>query len=123
MDNKQKRDLQEVKNIREKYITAQKNTDDKLTRLKKLDESTKMPARIAALVIGVISTLIFGLGMCFILVWYEKSFVAGILIGILGLFGMASAYPVYVGITGKQREKVAPKVVKLADEIIAEETI
>lgn len=63
MDNKQKIDLQEVKNIREKYITAQKNTDDKLTRLKKLDESTKMPARIAALVIGVISTLIFGLGM------------------------------------------------------------
>lgn len=57
------------------------------------------------------------------MVWYEKSFVAGILIGILGLFGMASAYPVYVGITGKQREKVAPKVVKLADEIIAEETI
>lgn len=123
MDNKQKRDLQEVKNIREKYISEKKNTDDKLTRLKKLDASTKKPARIAASVIGVISTLIFGLGMCFTTVWYEDLFVAGILIGILGLFGIASAYPIYMGITKKQREKVASKVVKLADEIIEEENI
>ncbi|MGN1444426.1 MAG: hypothetical protein ACI4XE_11325 [Acutalibacteraceae bacterium] len=122
MDNKQQRALQEVKNIREKYVSEKKNTEDKITTLRKLDAGTKRSGKIVSSVIGVISVLIFGFGMSFTTVWSEELFVPGIFVGIVGLAGIAAAYPIYMVTTKKQREKVASRVVELADEIIDEQT-
>lgn len=47
----------------------------------------------------------------------EKS-VTGIVIGITGIAGIISAYPVYTRITKKQRKKLAPEIIKLADELM-----
>ena len=120
MDERQKRDLQEAKNIREKYICENKKTEDKMTQLRKLDADAVKPGKIIALTVGIISALILGVGMCCTMVWSERFFAVGIVVGIIGLEGIASAYPIYVNITKKQRVKIAACVLQLTDEIIEE---
>lgn len=120
MDERQKRDLQEAKNIREKYICENKKTEDKMTQLRKLDADAAKPGKIIALTVGIISALILGVGMCCTMVWSERFFAVGIVVGIIGLEGIASAYPIYVNITKKQRVKIAACVLQLTDEIIEE---
>lgn len=107
---------QEIKNIREKYAPPTER-EDKMERLRKLDASVTKPGMIISLTVGIISVLIFGLGMSCVMVW-EGLFVQGIIIGVIGIAGMISAYPVYNGITKKRRKKLAPEIMKLTDELM-----
>ena len=88
-----------------------------MDRLRRLDESVTKPGTIAGLSVGIISTLVMGLGMCCTMVWAEIMFIPGIIIGMLGMVGIAAAYPVYTRITKKRREKLAPEILRLADEL------
>lgn len=118
MDKNQKKALQEAKYIREKYVTEKNETVDKMTMLKKLDESAEKPGKILSILVGIISVLILGVGMCCTMIWSESFFVLGIVVGVIGLVGIAVAYPIYVNVTKKQRAKIASQVISLADEII-----
>ena len=104
----------EIQKIREKYIPKE---ESKMDRLRRLDESVTKPGMIAGLSVGIISTLVMGLGMCCTMVWAEAMFIPGIIIGVLGMAGIAAAYPVYTRITKKRREKLAPEILRLADEL------
>ena len=104
----------EVKRIRQKYIPREEN---KMEQLRRLDKNAEKPGTILSLIIGVIGTLLFGVGMSCVLVW-EDYFVPGIVIGVIGIVGMTLAYPVYVFATKKQREKLAPQILKLSDELM-----
>ncbi len=104
----------EIQKIREKYIPKE---ESKMDRLRRLDESVTKPGTIAGLSVGIISTLVMGLGMCCTMVWAEIMFIPGIIIGMLGMVGIAAAYPVYTRITKKRREKLAPEILRLADEL------
>lgn len=108
---------EEVKRIREKYAPTTQE-EDKMERLRRLDTSVTRPGMIAALVIGMISTLILGIGMCCTMVWAETLFVPGIIIGVVGIVGICAAYPLYIRITNKRREKLAPEIMRLTDELI-----
>ena len=85
--------------------------------LRRLDESATKPGMIAALILGIISALILGIGMCCTMVWAETMFIPGILIGVIGLMGISAAYPLYTHITRKRREKLAPEILRLTDEL------
>ena len=107
---------EEVNKIRNKYLPKEENKMDQLIRL---DKQTERPGTIASLVIGIIGTLMLGLGMSCVLVWNNsiEVFVAGIIIGILGM-GMAGlAYPLYKKITVKERTKVADQILALSKEL------
>lgn len=108
---------EEIKHIREKYAPPTQE-EDKMERLRRLDKSVTKPGSIAALSLGVISTLILGLGMCCTMVWAETLFLPGIIIGVVGLAGVCAAYPLYAHITKKQREKLAPEIMRLTDELM-----
>jgi hypothetical protein len=105
---------EEIEKIRQKYIPKEEN---KMEQLRKLDESATKPGSIAALAVGIVSALLFGIGMCCSLVWADKYFVVGIIIGIFGLAGAASALPLYNHITARKREKLAPIIIKLSEEL------
>ncbi|MBD5460622.1 MAG: hypothetical protein HDR26_06730 [Lachnospiraceae bacterium] len=107
---------QEIKRIREKYMLPTQE-EDKMELLRKLDAGVAKPGTIISLIVGIISTLIFGVGMCCVLVWTDL-FVQGIVIGLVGLAGVMSAYPLYVAITKKQHAKVAPEIIRLTDELM-----
>lgn len=107
----------EIRSIREKYapITPE---EDKMERLRKLDASVTKPGTVVSLIIGIISALIFGVGMCCTMVWGDTLFIPGIFIGIIGMIGVAITYPIYNRITKKQREKLAPEIMRLSDELM-----
>ena len=107
---------EEIKRIREKYsLSLQK--DDKMERLRRLDESVERPGTIISLIIGIVSCLVLGVGMCCTMVWTDF-FVLGVIVGIIGIAGIIMAYPVYVRITKKQREKLAPEILRLSEELM-----
>ncbi|MBQ8799336.1 MAG: hypothetical protein IJZ55_07205 [Lachnospiraceae bacterium] len=106
---------EEIKNIRSKY---EEPKEDKMAYLRRLDESATKKGTLLSIVVGVIGTLILGLGMCCVMVWQTTWFVPGILIGLLGIVVVAIAYPVYLQVTKKEREKIAPEVLRLTDELL-----
>lgn len=108
---------QEIKKIREKYAQPTQE-EDKMERLRKLDESVTKPGTIVSLIVGIISALILGVGMCCTMVWADTLFIPGIFIGIVGIVGVIAAYPIYTCITKKQREKLAPEIMRLSDELM-----
>ncbi|MCM1494861.1 MAG: hypothetical protein NC089_03580 [Bacteroides sp.] len=108
-------DQAEIKKIREKYIPQEEN---KMEQLRRLDESATKPGMITALLIGIISTLVMGLGMCCTIVWAESMFIPGIIIGMVGIAGIVAAYPIYSHMTKKRREKLAPEIIRLTDELM-----
>ena len=105
---------EEIKTIRDKYLLPKEN--DKLTQMKKLDQSVTRKAAIISIIIGFIFTLIFGVGLCCVLEW--DNFIVGIPVGVIGLIGMALAYPVYQKLIRKLRSKVADEIIKLSDELL-----
>ena len=42
----------------------------------------------------------------------------GILIGIIGIVLVSVAYPIYNSIIKKEREKIAPEIIRLTDELM-----
>ena len=105
---------QEIQKIREKYIPKEQN---KMEQLRRLDESATKPGTIAAITVGIISTLVLGVGMCCTMVWGETLFIPGIIIGLIGIAGDIAVYPLYTHITKKQREKIAPEIMRLTEEL------
>lgn len=94
--------------------------NSKIKALKKLDNRAKLPATIFAYSCGIISSLIFGTGMCLAMRVIGKgtaSMVAGILIGIIGMIGCGVNYPLYKRMLEKGKAKYAYEIVQLAKEI------
>jgi len=79
-----------------------------------------------SLVLGVIGTLIMGSGMSLIMtdlgtVWGLTGIagmIIGILVGVLGIILVAGAYPVYSKVLKKEREKIAPEILRLTEELM-----
>lgn len=106
---------EEIRNIREKYaVPAQ---EDKMEQLRRLDQSVTRLGTIISIIIGILSTLILGVGMCCTLVW-TNLFALGVVVGLVGIAGIIAAYPVYTHITKRQREKLAPEILRLSDELL-----
>lgn len=106
---------EEIKNIRQKYMPKE---EDKMEQLRRLDKSVTKLGSIVAFIVGIISTLILGVGMCCTMVWSDELFIPGIVIGIIGIIGVSITYPLYTHITKKQREKLAPEIMRLTDELL-----
>ncbi len=104
----------ELERIRKKYMPKE---EDKMELLRKLDGSVTRPGMIASMALGVIGCLVFGLGMSCALVWGDTLFIMGIVLGIIGAVAMGAALPVYNKITARERERLAPQILALIDEL------
>ena len=104
----------EVQKIREKYVPKEA---DKMEQLRRLDANVTKKGTVLSLVVGIVSALILGVGMCCCMVWGGTLFIPGIIVGVVGIAGVAVAYPLYNRITQKEREKIAPEILRLADEL------
>lgn len=109
------KEQEEIRKIRDKYLPPK---EDKLQQLRRLDAEASKPGTIAAIIVGIIGILLFGFGMACTLEWSETMFVPGIIIGIIGIFAICLAHPLYQKITKKHREKIAPLIQKLTDELM-----
>ena len=115
----------EIKQIRDKY-TKPTEVEDKMARLRRLDASVTNTAQAVALVFGVVGVLILGFGMSLIMTdlanilgsYRHLAMVLGIVIGIVGGVLASLAYPVYQAIVKAKRKKLAPEIIRLADELM-----
>ena len=105
----------EIKNIRQKYMPREM---DKMEQLRKLDQSATQKGMTVSLVVGIIGALVLGIGMCCTMVWADVWFVPGIVVGIIGIVMVSLAYPLYNHITQKERERIAPEIIRLTDELM-----
>ncbi|MBR2312057.1 MAG: hypothetical protein IKA46_02045 [Clostridia bacterium] len=110
-------DQEELRRIRKKYAPEE---EDKWERLRALDASVTETAQLISLIIGILSALVLGVGLCCVLVWGSSAgmIVLGVLVGIVGLAGVAAAYPVYARISKRQRDRVAPEILRLTEELM-----
>lgn len=106
---------EEIRNIRKKYLPKE---EDKMEQLRRLDRSVQQKGQVASLCLGVTGTLIFGLGMSCCLVWQEALLVPGIIIGLIGMAVLSAAYPVYMRVIKKERERLAPEILRLTEELL-----
>lgn len=108
---------EEIRRIAEKYKQPAQG-EDTLEQLRKLDKSVTKPGAVVSLIIGIIGSLVMGAGMSMCMVWGGDLFFIGIIIGVVGIFGIIMAYPVYSSITKKRREKLAPEILRLSDKLM-----
>ena len=111
---------QEVEDIRKKYLPKE---EDKMEQLRKLHGIPTQKAQAASLAVGIIGALIMGTGMSLAMTEIgaalgSLAMVIGILVGIVGMVLVALAYPIYNRVLKKQREKIAPEILRLSDELL-----
>lgn len=111
---------EEVNQIRQKYAPKE---PDKMEQLRALDASVEKKATAVSIAVGVIGTLILGIGMSLAMsdfgaILGSAAFIVGIIIGIVGIAVLGCAYPLYNRTLKKEREKIAPEILKLTDELM-----
>lgn len=112
------KEQEEIKNIRDKYAPPTKE-ETSMEQLRRLDASATKGASIVSLTVGILSSLILGIGMCCTMVpGWERYFVLGIVVGVIGIIGVISAYPIYTHMVRRKRAKLAPEIIRLSDELM-----
>jgi len=110
----------EIEAIRKKYLPQEA---DKMEQLRKLHAVPTQKAQTASLTVGIIGALIMGTGMSLAMTDIGSALgslamVIGILVGIVGIVLVALAYPLYNRVLKKQREKIAPEILQLSEELL-----
>ena len=110
----------EVEEIRKKYLPRE---EDKMEQLRKLHAIPTQKAQAASLAVGIVGTLIMGTGMSLAMTDIgaalgSLAMVLGIFAGVAGMVLAALAYPAYNRVLKKQREKIAPEILRPSDELL-----
>ena len=112
---------QEVERIRKKYLPKE---ESKMDQLRKLHGIPTQKAQSVSLAVGIIGALIMGAGMSLVMTDLASALgslamVIGIVVGVVGMVLVALAYPLYIRVLTREREKIAPEILKLTDELMA----
>ena len=94
--------------------------NSRIIALRKLDAKAKLPSTVFTYTFGIISTLIFGTGLCLAMGVIGKGvpgMAAGIVIGIIGMLGCGLNYPIYKHLLEKGKRKYGSTIIRLAREI------
>ena len=111
---------EEIKRIRKKYAAPE---EDKMEQLRRLDGRATRKAQARSIALGVIGALILGTGMSLAMTELGAAagafaLILGILVGIAGMVLVALAYPVYLRILKTERQRIAPEILRLTDELL-----
>lgn len=111
---------QEIEAIRKKYLPKE---EDKMEQLRRLHSIPTQKAQAASIAIGVLGTLILGTGMSLCMTELgaalgHLAMVIGILVGLFGLVMVALAYPLYNRVLRRERQRIAPEILRLSEELL-----
>ena len=110
----------EIENIRRKYLPRE---ESKFEELRRLDSVVQNSGLTEALSIGIGGALVFGLGMCMAMQVMGSGFLLvmlGVLLGMVGVTAMISAYPIYKTVFTSTKEKYTPRILELTEELSGE---
>ena len=117
----------ELENIRKKYLFPPE--EDKMAQLRRLDRIPGQKAQSWSIGLGTVGALILGTGMSLAMTdlgeklgtyWngYSLAMPVGIVTGVLGLVLVALAYPLYGRVLRKERQRIAPEILRLTEELL-----
>jgi len=111
---------QEVEQIRRDYLPKE---EDKMEQLRKLHATPTQKAQAASLAVGISGALILGTGMSLCMTKLGAALgsfamVLGILVGLTGMVMVVLAYPIYTNTLKKEREKIAPEILRMTEELL-----
>lgn len=117
------REQEEVKKIREKYTQKE---ESKLERLRRLDAGVYKKGQTVSLIFGIIGVLILGFGMSLAIselgaaigLDSTGAMIVGVAVGVVGGILTGLAYPLYSFTVKRERERVAPEILRLTDELM-----
>ena len=117
------REQAELKRIREKYTPREEN---KMERLRRLDNGVTQKAQTVALIFGVLGALILGFGMSLVMTdlseilgpYRDMAMLVGIAVGVVGGLLAGFAYPIYNLTLARERKRIAPEIIRLTDELM-----
>lgn len=110
-----------VQKIRTQY-TERQHTE--LDELKALDVKVKKPANVFAYTYGAAGAVVMGAGMSLVMtdigamIGLTATMAPGIAVGVVGLGMALSTYPNYNRVLKQEREKIAPEILHLSDELL-----
>lgn len=107
----------EVQEIRKKYLPK---AESKFEELKRLDRDVQATGTTESLIVGIAGCLMFGVGLCLAMHIIGNSFLLGVFADIIGVAAMVAAYPVYRHISGKTKERLVPRILRLTAELTDE---
>ena len=96
-------------------------------RLRRIDASVTRRAVVSSLTLGIVGSLILDTGMSLVMTDLGNAVgmnngilvtVLGISVGVLGGILASLAYPVYILVIKARRNKIAPEILRLTDELI-----
>lgn len=111
---------QEVEEIRKAYLPKE---EDKLEQLRRLHAIPTKKAQGVSIAVGVIGALTLGTGMSLCMTELGAglgsfAMLFGIIVGLAGIALAAAAYPIFNRVLKTEREKIAPEVLRLTDELM-----
>ena len=117
------KEQEEIRKIQQKY---QPKEEQDIDRLRKLDAKVTKKATVVSLELGIVGALILGSGMSLIMTDLGNilgmqgitNIIVGLLVGSIGMVLAILAYPVYQKVLKREREKIAPEILKLTGELI-----
>ena len=110
----------EVEAIRRKYLPREEN---KMEQLRRLDQSVIQKAQARSISLGIIGALLLGLAMSLCMTELgaglgRLAMPLGIAVGVPGIGAIISAYPIHNYVLKKERQKIAPEILRLSDELL-----
>lgn len=113
-----KDERREIEEIKRRY--GEENREKgKMTRLRELDKKVKNPPTVVGLTLGIVGTLVFGLGLTFVLEWGNLPL--GILLMLSGCLPIAVAYPAYNVTLSRGKKKYGDEILRLSEELLGGE--
>ena len=111
---------EEIRRIRKKYAAPE---EDKMEQLRRLDRQATDKAQARSIALGVIGSLVLGTGMSLAMTDLSgflsgAAMFFGVLIGLIGIVLITLAYPVYHHTLQKERQRIAPEILRLTDELL-----
>lgn len=104
----------EIERIKSKYLPK---ADNKLEQLRQLDASVTNKGTMIGIIVGLAGCLLFGGALSLVLCIGLDMLIPSIMLGVPGIVAMAMAYPVFKKVTEKERERIAPQILALTEEL------
>ena len=93
----------------------------KIAALKKLDNKAKLPATIFTYSLGIVSSLVFGTGMCLamnIIGGTTPFMIIGVCVGLVGIAMVSSNYAIYHKILSNRKNKYSSQIIEKSNQLL-----